>query len=79
MLVGIIYAVAALAGLAWTAFLAAAVYVLPYGICYNKDPECGAGVLAVIAALVVYVIGIAAGVVLTRSLTRLARRHSQRR
>jgi hypothetical protein len=79
MLVGIIYAVAALAGLAWTALLAAAVYILPYAICYNKDPGCGAGVLAVIAALITYVIGIAVGIVLTRLLARLAAKRSQRR
>jgi hypothetical protein len=70
MLIGIIYAVAAVGGLAWTALAAAAVYVLHYGLCYNKEPGCGAGMLAAVGVMVVYATGIAAGIALTRWLTR---------
>jgi hypothetical protein len=77
MLIGIIYAVATIAGLAWTALTAAAVYLLHYGLCYNKEPGCGAGTLAAVGMLVLYAAGITAGIALTRWLLRLTERRSR--
>lgn len=66
MLIGIIYAVAIIAGLSWTALTAAAVYLLHYGLCYNKEPGCGAGTRAAVGMLVLYAAGITVGIALTR-------------
>lgn len=77
MLISIIYAVAVVAGLAWTTLAAAAVYVLHYGLCYNKEPGCGAGILAALGVMVVYAAGIAAGIALTRWVLRRAERRTK--
>jgi len=77
MLISIIYAVSAIAGFAWTALAAAAVYVLHYGLCYNKEPGCGAGMLAAVGVMVVYAAGIAAGIALTLWLLRRAERRTK--
>ena len=78
MLTSIIRAVAMVTGLAWTALAAAAAYVLHYGLCYNREPACGRGMLAAVGVMVVYAAGIAAGTPLTRWLVSRAERRTER-
>ena len=75
MLKILIYVVAGIAVLAWTAFLAITLEVLTYVLCYWKSANCAPGVMARVAAVFVYFLVLALGYVLVRwALQAIARR-----